>query len=125
MNESEQTMKNKMLASACRWTARILGGLLVTLLIIIAFGEGMPNLLTQPLVVQIGFLALACIVVGLLAGWRWELAGGILSTAGWCLFVGSVIGLRRLSVFVSLLVLPGILYLISAVLRRHNKKEAS
>ena len=116
-------MKNKFLAVACRWTARVAGTLMVISAVVIAIGEGMPNPFTQPPVIQIGFLALAMILIGILAGWRWKLAGGVLSLAGWCLFVGSVVGLMRLNVFISLLALPGILYLISAWLRRHNKRQ--
>ena len=114
----------KVLTTTCRWTARVVGTLLVIFAVVIAIGEGMPNPFTQPPVVQIGFLALAMILIGILAGWRWELAGGVLSLAGWCLFFASVIGVKRLNVFVSLLALPGILYLISAWLRRHNKRQA-
>ena len=114
----------RLLTAVCRWTARLIGTLMVLLIIVIAIGEGMPNPFTQPPAVQIGFLALAMILIGILAGWRWELAGGILSLAGWCLFVGSVVGAKRLNVFISLLALPGILYLISAWLRRQNKRHA-
>ena len=77
----------RLLAAACRWTARILGTLLVLMIVLIAVGEGMPNIFTQPMPVQIGFLAMALIMIGILAGWRWGLAGGILSLAGWVLFV--------------------------------------
>jgi hypothetical protein len=111
------------LATVSRWIARIIGTLQVISIVIIAVGEGMPNPLSQTLEVQIGFLALALIMIGILVAWRWELAGGIISLAGWCLFVGSVIGIKRLNVFVSLLALPGILYLISAWLRRHNQRQ--
>ena len=114
----------KLLTAVCRWTARVAGTLLVILVVVIAIGEGMPNPFTQPPAVLIGFVALAMILIGILAGWRWELAGGILSLAGWCLFFGSVIGIKRLNLFISLLALPGILYLISAWLRRHNERQA-
>ena len=114
----------KLLTTTCRWTARVAGTLMVISVVVIAIGEGMPNPFTQPPAVQIGVLALALILTGILAGWRWELAGGILSLAGWCLFVGSVVGAKRLNVFVSLLALPGILYLISAGLRRHIRRQA-
>lgn len=97
----------------------------VVIVFAIAIGEGMPNPFAQPLDVQIGFLALALIMIGILAGWRWELFGGALSLAGWYLFVLSVVGARRLNLFISLLALPAILYLTSAWLRRHNKGPAS
>jgi len=117
-------MKTSPLAAACRWTARILGTMEVVSVFAIAIGEGMPNPFTQPPVIQIGFLALAMILIGILAGWRWELFGGVLSLAGWGLFVASVVGARRFNLFVSLLALPGILYVVSAWLRRHNKRPA-
>jgi hypothetical protein len=107
----------KKIAATCRWTARIFGTLLVMLILLIAIGEGMLNLFTQPVQVQIGFLALAFILIGILAGWRWELAGGIMSLFGWCLFFASVMTLRRMTWFVAMLALPGMLYVISALLR--------
>ncbi len=116
-------MKNKSWAAVCRWLARIVGSLLVVSVVGIATGEGVPNPFTQPPAIQVGFLALAMIMIGLLAGWRWELFGGTVSTVGWCLFVGSVVGVKRLNVFISLLALPGILYLISAWLKRHDKRQ--
>src|ERR1039457_5196208 len=84
--QKEQIMNTvKLLAAVCSWTARVAGALLVIFAVVIAVGEGMPNPFTQPLAIQIGFLALAMILIGILAGWRWELAGGVLSLAGWCL----------------------------------------
>ncbi len=114
----------KIVTASCRWTARILGALLVIVIIALAVGEGVPNPLTQPVAVQIGFLALAMIMIGLLAGWRWELAGGILSLAGWCLFVGAVTNFPRgLNLFVWALAMPGLLHVIGALLRRHGKRQ--
>jgi hypothetical protein len=69
----------RLLTAACRWTARIIGTLLVLIIVLFAIGEGMPNPFTQPMTVQVGFLALALIMIGILGGWRWELAGGTLS----------------------------------------------
>ena len=111
-------------AAACRWTARIIGTLLVLMVALIAIGEGMPNPFTQPMSVQVGFLALALIMIGILAGWRWELAGGILSLFGWVLFVVAVMHPPRgLNWFVSALALPGILYIAGALLRRYNDRH--
>ena len=119
-------MKNQLLAAACRWTARIVGAILVVLLVVIAIGEGMPNPFAQPASVQLGFLALAMMMIGILAGWRWELAGGILSLAGWCLFCVAIENSPRgLNWFCWDLALPGALYLTSALLRRHNEKHPS
>ena len=117
-------MKSKLLTVVCRWLARIIGSSLVVFVVIIAMGEGMPNPFTQPAMVQVGFLALALNMIGILAGWRWELAGGVISLAGWCLFVGSVTNFPRgLTWFFWVLAMPGLLYVISALLRRHTNKK--
>ena len=117
-------MKSKLLTAVCRWLARIIGSLLVVFVVILAMGEGMPNPFTQPAMVQVGFLALALIMTGILAGWRWELAGGVISLAGWCLFVGSVTNFPRgLNWFIWILAMPGFLYVTSALLRRYNNKQ--
>jgi hypothetical protein len=117
-------MNRKLLTAGCRWMARIIGSLLVVCVVIIAIGEGMPNPFTQPPMVQVGFLALAMIMAGILAGWRWELTGGVISLAGWCLFVGAVTHFPHgLNWFLWVLAMPGFLYVISALLRRHNNKR--
>jgi hypothetical protein len=116
----------KIEAAVCRWAARALGAVLVFITIMIAIGQRMPNPFTQPIVVQIGFLALALIVGGILAAWRWELWGGLVSLFGWVLFFTAVIGpLRGLNGFVAALALPGVLYVASAVLRNRGQKRLS
>ena len=115
-----------VVAAVCRWTGRIAGAVLVVLTVSIAIGEGMPNPFTQPGGIQVGFLTLALLLIGILAGWKWELAGGILSLLGWGSFVLAVIpSARRLTGFVLLLALPGILYVTSALLRRWQPKHPS
>lgn len=74
-------------AAISRWIGRAIGLVLVTLLLIFAVGEGMPNPFSEPILVQVGFLALALILIGILAGWKWELSGGLISLFGWGLFV--------------------------------------
>jgi len=112
---------SKWLAPFCRWTARILGAALLVLIVIFAIGEGMPNPITQPALVQLGFLGLAIVMVGALAGWRWDLAPAIISLAGWCLFALAVTMLGRGSPFVIAFAFPGLLLLASARLRRQAK----
>jgi len=65
-------MTTKLFATILRWTARILGTVLVGLTLLIAIGEGMPNPFTQPFVIGIGFLALALVLLGILLAWRWS-----------------------------------------------------
>lgn len=114
-------MKNKLLAGACRWAARIFGAFMVFSTVFIAVGEGMPNPFTQTLLVQVMFLALALLLIGILAAWRWEFAGSITSLAGWCVFIiGLAISPRGLTVFAVVLAVPGVLHLTSALLRRQT-----
>ena len=92
----------------CRWTGRILGGLLIFLIVSIAAGQGVPNPYGEPVRVQFGFLALALIFGGIVAGWRWELSAGIVSLLGWGLFVLAVVtSSRGLNRFVIAMALPG------------------
>jgi len=113
-------------ATVCRWFGRIIGTLLVTLTVYIGVGEGMPNPFTQPVEVQFGFFALALILIGILAGWRWEFWGGIISLLGWCFFVVVLVKLPRgLTWFAVALALPGALYVTSALLRRYYERHPS
>ena len=114
----------RLLAAVCRWTARIIGTLLVLSMVMIAIGEGMPNPLTQPLWGQIICLALALITIGVLIAWRRELTGGIVSLAGFCLGIVPLNNSPRgLTWFYFALALPGVLYVTSALLRRYEQKH--
>ena len=115
-------MNTSILATVFRWTARLLGCALLALVVLIAVGEGMPNPWTQPLLIQVGFLAMAVLMGGMVAAWRWELTGAAISLTGWCLFVGAVVPLARMNWFVAALAVPGLLYAGSAILRRHRSR---
>jgi len=109
------------IAAAARWTGRILGVALVGICLTIAIGEGLPNPLAQPPAVQVGFLALALLLLGFLVGWFRESAGAILSLIGWGTFiVATVHRIRRPGFFLLLLALPAILFLVSALIRRRR-----
>jgi hypothetical protein len=112
---------SKIIAATCRWTARVLGVVFLVSVIILAIGEGMPNPFTQPVGVQMGFLTLAVLLAGMLAGWIWELAGGILSLAGWLGFVVVAVSLRHMTGFVVVMALPGLFYLASVYLRWRSR----
>ena len=109
---------SKRLAALCRWTARILGTLFVVSIVIIGIGEGLPNPFTQSLPVQLGFLGLAILMAGILAGWGSDFTPAIISLAGWCLFFLAVVKLEKANPFVLALAIPGLLLLASAHLRR-------
>ena len=116
---------SKRLAAICRWTGRILGTLLVLLIVAIAVGEGIPNPFTQPVPVQLGFLGLALVMAGILAGWRWDVAPALVSLAGWCLFFFAVVyPPRGHSGFIFTLALPAVLLFVSALLKRHSESHS-
>jgi len=117
---------SKSNATICRWTGRIVGSFLAFIIVFIASAQGVPNPWSQPAPVQIGLLGLALIVTGIVAGWGWELSGGIVSLAGWCLFLVPVShSPRSMTGFVTALAVPGALYITSALLRRAKLRPPS
>jgi len=118
-------MNTNLLATIFRWIARVIGIVLVGLMLILAIGEGVPNLFTQPFLIQLGFLALALVVSGILLAWRWEFLGGIMSLAGWVLFILAERVHWQHSLFFILLVVPSLLFLGSSFLCRYYEKHKS
>jgi hypothetical protein len=113
-------------ATVCRWVARIVGTLLVIVSAQIAVGQGVPNPFTQPAAVQVGFLGLALLFGGILAGWKWELAGGMISLSGWCLLLPGIgHAPSGPAVFGIAVAVPGALYVASALLARYHEKQLS
>ena len=121
-------------ATVCRWAARIVSAFAVTVIVIIAVGEGMPilrlvtHLFTHPLTTEsLGLVGFALMVAGLLAGWRWELTGGILSFVGVCLLCEPTRVNGKITWFFAVLLVPGVLYMTSHLLRgyapRHNPHQ--
>ncbi|HXE43437.1 MAG TPA: hypothetical protein VN516_10460 [Candidatus Baltobacteraceae bacterium] len=116
---------SKIIAATCRWTARIFGVLIIAVFVVFAVGEGIPNPFTLPLTVQLGFLALAIFSAGIVAGWIWELIGGIVSLAGWLGFAVVAVDLQHMTGVVVSMALPGLFYLASAYLRRTRKLDSN
>jgi len=110
------------------WTARITGLFLLGLVIVIFVGEGgPPNVFRQPPSVQLEFASLALILIGLVVGWVREGFGGFLVLLGLVAFNAvelTVNGRLALGAF-PLLALPGVLFLLSARLRRSYKTPPS
>jgi hypothetical protein len=109
------------MALVLRWTGRVLGLVLFTLVawIVVAHvvaGEG-PNPFRMT-AVEVGlFVTLFGAVAGFLLGWRWEVAGGALVVGGMVLFFLINLldrGLWPGGYFVWLLPLPGVLYLLAS-----------
>lgn len=71
-------------AAAGRWTARILGTLMVLFLLAFVFGEGPPRFSQMAGREQLYSLGLlGGLFLGLILAWRWEGWGGLLSMLGW------------------------------------------
>ena len=118
---------NRWIGASVRWAARISGLLLVGLVLLIAIGEGgPPNILAQPLPVQIEFAAMFLMLVAFLVGWRWEAVGGVAAIAGFLLFLATelVVNGKPPGGAISLFAIPGVLLLISSGLGVASRKPA-
>lgn len=99
-----------------RWSARISGLLLFGLVAVIVIGHGgLPNVLEQPVRVQLEFLAMGLSVAGFLVGCRSDGWGALLTLGGFGLFcaVEMVINHRLPGQAIPYFTIPGILYLLS------------
>lgn len=72
--------------TVARWTARILGTLLLLQIAVFAMGEGVPNPLNLSRRELLLFAALATMIVGQIAAFRWEGIGGLLILGGFAFF---------------------------------------
>lgn len=70
-------------ALAGRWTARILGTLMVLFVLTFVFGEGPPPLARMTARELFYALGLGSLFLGLIIAWFWEAWGGLLSVLGW------------------------------------------
>jgi hypothetical protein len=70
-------------AVAGRWTARILGTLMVLFFLAFLFGEGPPPLARMTVREQLYALGVCILFLGLIVAWFWEGWGGLLSVLGW------------------------------------------
>lgn len=70
-----------------RWTARILGALMVLLFIAFLLGQGPPNPFQLTAVEKLQFFGMIALFFGLVLAWKWEGLGGLLCVAGFALMV--------------------------------------
>jgi len=71
-----------------RWTARILGSLLVLLFAVIGTGEALiPLMGSEKLLATAVVAAVGMMLLGVIAAWRWERNGGALALSGFLLLV--------------------------------------
>jgi hypothetical protein len=98
-----------------RWSARITGLLLVTMVLIFVVGEGPPNPFRQPPAVQVEFVAVLLMIAGFLAGWRWEGLGGLLAVIAFVGFAATelVVNGKPPGGAIPMFVVPGLLFLMS------------
>jgi hypothetical protein len=112
------------LSRLVHWSARVTSLLLLGLVIAFVIGNGRPpNVLGQPRTVQLEFAAMGLMLFGLLLGWVREGLGGllvILGLAAFNLVELAVNGRPALGAF-PLFAVPGVLFLLSALLRRRCK----
>lgn len=108
---------------AVRWTARV-GALLAAGFIALFFvgdllSDGGAGLMSLDLRESLMMAAFGAVFAGLLAGWRWELAGGLLVVGGMVVFYlldYALSGSFPRGPFFLLIALPGALYLLAAAL---------
>ena len=112
------------LALILRWAARLTGAVLLLLVLAIAVGHGgPPNPFRQPLPAAIELWLMLVMTLGLVAAWRWELAGALATLVALAAFNAvelSVNGKHAGGAF-PLFAIPPVLYLLHATLRRHHR----
>ena len=102
-----------------KWSARILSILLVVLFLLFLIGEGVPGSTGLTLIETAMFSALFVVFLGFVLAWIRELAGGILSLAGFIVFL-ILEGDLEVGVLLSAMALPSILFIISGMLKRRE-----
>jgi hypothetical protein len=69
--------------TAARWTARILGTLLLAIYGLFVVAEGLPPIGSQPEGVQLSFVAMGLMLLGFVVGWKREGTAALLIASGW------------------------------------------
>jgi hypothetical protein len=113
------------LARVVHWSARVTGLLLFGLVAVLVIGNGgPPNVFRQPTSVQLEFAALGLMLVGLVVGWVRQALGGLLVLFGLAAFnaVELAVNGRPALGAVPLFAVPGVLFLLSALLRRRGRR---
>ena len=110
-------------ASVVRWTARALGTFIAGMLLLFMIGEHYNPFTMRPFdAVHTMFMPVA-VLVGLLLAWRWELLGGAVATGGmigWYALLFARSGQLGAGWAPLLITLPGLLFILSWLLRRRT-----
>jgi hypothetical protein len=110
-----------LILTALRWTARLLGALLLLLVLSFFIVEGGPNPAKLSLLQAIQLAAELTALLGFVVLWVWELPGGLLTVGGMLAFYAAnylAVGSFPRGWAFPLLFLPGILALIAWTLSR-------
>jgi hypothetical protein len=104
-----------------RWTARVLGSLLLVLIAAFAIGEGVPNPLHGSIAENLLTAAFLTMILGQIVAWKWEGIGGLLIVASFTFFAIVNHGIPINVVFGPWL-LTGLLYLACWALTRRKAR---
>jgi hypothetical protein len=113
------------IAGVIRWSARTIGTLVAVVFFAFLFGEGFgppgahtlnPFVLSIPDLAVLSLRLLACI--GLCLAWRWEALGGGIALVG---ILAATILRPWVAVAAIAMSVPGVLYLLSWLLRRPQR----
>ncbi len=110
-----------------RWTARIAGLLIAGFFVFMALGEmASPHAGPAPTLFELGGIALlATATLALLAAWRWELAGALVSLAALAMVAAAIRGNRGFHLVLASMGIPGILYCADWLARRRRIMRSS
>jgi|GEM_PF-2773499 len=129
-------MKDWMLASdrsglglvAVVWVARLAGLASCIAMAVVAYDQR-----ANPATMAVDDLVLfalfpTAVGLGLVLGWRWELAGGLVAVAGWAAYQAAhsfLVGTFCRDWEVNLLSAPGLLFVVAGALRARAKARAT
>ena len=101
----------RRVVTVLRWTARVIGTLILLLIAALAIGEGLhPARLFESLRVTLLTVAMLTMMGGTVVGWKWEGIGGLLILGGFVFFAIVKYG-DALNIVFGPWLLAGLLYL--------------